>query len=119
MGVSHSHDTIQIAHSQPNHIEHVGGDSTVKLSDAMIVVKKYFNGISTGNLEEILSCLDANLLVRYPEKSKGWSGIIKARKRYGNMLSRSPNIQATYVILDSDSERSFTTITATVRFQCR
>jgi hypothetical protein len=84
----------------------------------MSVINKYFNGISTGNLEEILGCLDANLLVRYPEKSKGWSGIVKARKRYGNMLQRSPSIRATFVILDSDSERSFTTITATVRFQC-
>jgi hypothetical protein len=34
------------------------------------------------------------------------------------MLQRSPHIKATHVVLDTDSERTFTTVTATVRFQC-
>ena len=108
-------DSVTVIH--PDIAEKVNNEKS-STEFGISVLERYFGCISDGDLEGILSCLDHNVLVRYPEKSKGWSGVLKARQRYGNMLNRSPEIKATHKILDSDTDRNFVTMTVNVKFQC-
>lgn len=108
-------DSVTVIH--PDITEKVNNEKS-STEFGISVLERYFGCIGDGDLEGILSCLDHNVLVRYPEKSKGWSGVLKARQRYGNMLNRSPEIKATHKILDSDTDRNFVTMTVNVKFQC-
>lgn len=92
------------------------------LRDAMLVLDRYFSAFTEHNLEEVLSCLDPNVLVRYPEEtgvaSKSWTGLVKARQRYGNMLTKSPELKARFTVLEQQVENTFATVLAQVNFEC-
>lgn len=92
------------------------------LKDAFDVLDKYFLCMSSHDVDKIVDCLDADVLVRYPDEpdkpSKSWAGHSKARSRYGKMFRRSPGFKGTYKALATETEGVYATILAEARFIC-
>lgn len=81
-------------------------------------LERYFNALCDHNVTAACECLDADILVRYPEQGKGWSSAATARQKYARMLARAPAFKASFSVLEVTAERSVSTIRASCHFEC-
>jgi len=97
-----------------------GGVGTGGISEAAALesLTRYFTALCDHNVNAAVDCLDADVLVRYPEAGKGWSSTASARQKYGRMIARAPAFKASFVKQEITIERSVTTIKATCHFEC-
>ena len=87
-------------------------------AQALEALNRYFTSLCDHNVNAAVDCLDADVLVRYPEAGKGWSTASTARQKYARMISRAPAFKASFVAQDVTIERAVSTIKATCHFEC-
>lgn len=103
-------------------LEVPGSVANPVLYAAFQVLDDYFASMSSHDIDLIIGCLDADVLVRYPEDpdkpSKSWAGHTKARSRYGKMFRRSPAFTGTYKAVRTETEGEYATILTSATFNC-
>ena len=85
---------------------------------ALSLLEKYVEALNSQDILRVVSHLDSDVLVRYPESNRNWCSALRAYEKFSIMFSKMPSLKVQYDVVEVTYERNVTTVVCTFQFSC-
>lgn len=89
------------------------------MNKELSILQSYYKAMSSQDLNKIISYLDKDVHVCFPEKDRNWCGSLIALKKFEDMFKKWPSFQGTYSILSKNSNKSYVEVKLACNFSCK
>lgn len=85
---------------------------------ALLLLDNYVQALCNQDILRVVSYLDSEVLVRYPDSSRNWCTALRAYEKFSIMFSKMPSLKVKYEVVEVTYERNVTTILSAFQFSC-